>query len=368
VKIETPSEEPQWLRSSRIPSLDGIRAVSIILVTIAHLLPAHGTPFPPSWHGAARLGALGVDVFFVISGFLITHLLIRERAKTNTISLNGFYLRRSLRIFPAYFFFLGVVFVFNRIGWLPVDSDAWLPSLTYTYNLIPGLSPETIGHVWSLCVEEHFYLMWPLLFLALKQRAPLALLFSIALAVVLRFILWERFHGGFDIDLFTFTRIDSIAIGCGLAFAAHDRRATSMLQTLRGRGDLVAVISCATLFASVFVFSKSGKYALGPKHVIEGLAAAAFISAMVTDTQSVVARWLNGRFLTNIGVMSYSLYLGQFLTNPTGQWPLSWWFNIPLTVLYALCSYRWIELPILRLRNQLGGGVRSPAEAMPPPI
>src|SRR5438045_719534 len=98
-----PAAEPFWLRTSRIPSLDGLRAVSIVLVTFTHLIAAPGAPFPSSWRRSAGLGGtLGVDVFFVISGFLITHLLIREREHTNTVSLPGFYLRRSLRIFPAY--------------------------------------------------------------------------------------------------------------------------------------------------------------------------------------------------------------------------------------------------------------------------
>jgi peptidoglycan/LPS O-acetylase OafA/YrhL len=357
--------EPYWLRTSRIPSLDGIRAVSIILVTIAHLIPAPGSPFPSSWRSAAYLGALGVDVFFVISGFLITHLLIRERAKTNTVSLSGFYLRRSLRIFPAYFFFLAVVFVFNRAGWLLVARNTWLPALTYTYNLIPGLSPLTIGHLWSLCVEEHFYLMWPVLFLALKRRAPLPLLFSFVLAVALRFVLWERFRAYVNIDLFTLTRIDTIAVGCLMAFIAHDPRGWPLLHKMRGRGDLIAVLSFLLVLASVFVFSRSGKYALGPKHLVEGVAIAVFVSALVNDPESVLGRWLNGRFLVTVGVMSYSLYLGQFLTNPVPPWPISWWLNIPLTIAYAWCSYRCVELPMLRIRDRIVGRGRSGVQMAP---
>src|SRR4051794_23888731 len=114
------SDRPAWLTASRIRSLDGLRAISILMVTVAHIVPAKGSPFPRNWYWVARFGGLGVDVFFVISGFLITHLLIRERTKTGSISLSGFYTRRSLRIFPAYFTFLAVVFIFHRSGWLTV--------------------------------------------------------------------------------------------------------------------------------------------------------------------------------------------------------------------------------------------------------
>ena len=94
--------------SSRIPSLDGLRAISIIAVTLAHWLPEIGTPLSESWKWVKLLGAPGVNIFFVISGFLITNLLLKELQKTGRISLSGFYIRRSLRIIPAYLFMLGI--------------------------------------------------------------------------------------------------------------------------------------------------------------------------------------------------------------------------------------------------------------------
>jgi peptidoglycan/LPS O-acetylase OafA/YrhL len=138
----------------RIQSLDGLRAVAIIMVITSHYLPQFLSASPA--HYVKMLGAPGVDVFFVISGFLITTLMLREWDKTGRVSLTGFYLRRSLRILPAYFFFLLFVFIFVSLGKLPFDNRAWGYLLTYTYNFSHNLRFDSIGQIWSLCVEEHF--------------------------------------------------------------------------------------------------------------------------------------------------------------------------------------------------------------------
>ncbi len=142
-----------------------------------------------------------------------------------------------------------------------VESNVWLPIATYTYNLIPTVSIATIGQVWSLCVEEHFYLLWPATFVWLRGRATLALGGTIIVAMVLRFALWEWFHGTLDIDTFTFTRMDTIAVGCLLAFAMHDDGVLRVMSRVRGQGDRVAAAAITTLALSIFVLSGVGKYA-----------------------------------------------------------------------------------------------------------
>jgi peptidoglycan/LPS O-acetylase OafA/YrhL len=142
----------------RIPSLDGLRAVSIILVIASHAIQGtHSFVF--------RLfflhSDLGVRVFFIISGFLITSLLLRERAETGRISLPLFYIRRTLRILPPFVLFVGVVAIFNAFGIIQVPPGNWIYALTYTMNFDTH-APWVLGHLWSLSVEEQFYLLWPL--------------------------------------------------------------------------------------------------------------------------------------------------------------------------------------------------------------
>jgi peptidoglycan/LPS O-acetylase OafA/YrhL len=108
---------PSWVIKGRVPGLDGLRGLSILLVSLAHFSSATDAPLPRSWRDLP-LGFVGVDVFFVISGFLITLLLIRERERTGRISLRDLYIRRDLRILPAYAAYMAAVFVFQRAGWV----------------------------------------------------------------------------------------------------------------------------------------------------------------------------------------------------------------------------------------------------------
>src|SRR3990172_3820880 len=129
-------------KSSRIPSLDGLRAISIMLVIVSHLVHIESFPLPkaidPRWLGS--LGPLGVRVFFVISGFLITSLLLRELETNKSINLGKFYLRRTLRIFPPYYFFVLVMIALNKLDWVELSSKDVFHAFTYTINYFPQRS------------------------------------------------------------------------------------------------------------------------------------------------------------------------------------------------------------------------------------
>lgn len=339
----------------RIPSLDGLRGVSIILVTIGHLIPAGGTPFPRSWHAVSGLARTGVDVFFVISGFLITHLLLREWSKTGTISLKGFYIRRCLRILPAYFVMIGVVYLLNRCGWVYVDPHAWIPALTYTFNMVPGLDDRGIGHVWSLCVEEHFYLLWPFALVLLGRRhAPLFLIITILAAPAFRFFVWIHWRGTVAPELFTPACLDTISVGCLLAYLVHHPRYPGIARRLSGRGVWFAALGVLILLASVVLLSRSGKYSLGPKGVVEAGAIGLVLLAVTADSSGRLGAFLNARPVVAVGVLSYSLYLAQpFASASTfSGWPLPWVWNLPLVCVYAVVSYWLVERPFLRLKDR----------------
>jgi peptidoglycan/LPS O-acetylase OafA/YrhL len=175
-----PQPAPVSHRSQRIPSLDGIRALSIAMVVAWHLSSSGSAP----WLGQLwRIdsGNLGVRIFFVISGYLITSLLLAEHARTGTVSLRRFYFRRACRIMPAFYVFLGAMALAAALHLVPMSHAALLRAATYSSNYLG--TGWTLGHSWSLAVEEQFYLLWPSLIVLLGVRrsfigAALVLLMS----------------------------------------------------------------------------------------------------------------------------------------------------------------------------------------------
>ena len=150
-----------------LPSLDGLRAISISLVLLGHLSRTRG--FVSVDLGIGDYSHLGVVVFFVISGFLITRLMLLERARTGDVSLKRFYARRALRLFPAMYTYIACVCLLWVFGVLHLHArDIW-HALTYTVNFLPDRA-KPIGHLWSLSNEEQFYLLWPCTFILLGPR------------------------------------------------------------------------------------------------------------------------------------------------------------------------------------------------------
>src|SRR4051812_34868116 len=142
-----------------LPSLDGLRAISIGLVLLGHLIGTRG--FVQSMPLANDAGLLGVRVFFVISGFLITSILLDELSRKGTIALPRFYFRRTMRLFPASYFLVGCIAVLAGWGIVRLESGDLTLAITYTTNFRTHRG-WSLGHLWSLAVEEQFYLLWPL--------------------------------------------------------------------------------------------------------------------------------------------------------------------------------------------------------------
>src|SRR5580704_2439818 len=148
------------LMQKRIPGLDGIRALSIILVLFAHL--GDGVS---RW---AQYGGFGVEAFFVLSGFLITWLLCVEEDKRGVISLPSFYARRALRILPPAFLYIALASLLGLLGWANIVRNEPLYSIFFIRNLMAN-GGDHLGHLWSLAIEEQFYFLWPLGFLLLRS-------------------------------------------------------------------------------------------------------------------------------------------------------------------------------------------------------
>ena len=197
--------------SSYQPALDGLRALSVLAVFAYHAAPR---VFPG--------GLIGVDVFFVLSGFLITTLLLEERAATGTISFGLFYQRRALRLFPALVLCVLLVGAFLRVIGLPLQSYPGhaAAALTYTMDFVVAADPQTGGgrlsHTWSLAVEEQFYILWPpvllLLLRARSLRVPLIVTAVTAgLFAVAKLLLWRV--EGVSLYFLPWGHFDEILIG-----------------------------------------------------------------------------------------------------------------------------------------------------------
>lgn len=266
--------------------LDGLRAVSIVLVLFAHSGDA-------TWD--ALHGSLGVALFFIISGFLITTLLLREEDRTGGVSLKAFWIRRVFRIAPLYLLALAV-FTFARLGLgLGEGEDDYASRLIYFLTFTNELAPDgTFGHSWSLGVEEKFYFVWPLLAFAagVVSRHRVAAITALTVASCIG---WAIDHDSY-LALYT-----PIFLGCALALAMHDPRSFVWVRKLAAPAIGLPLVAVAA--AGVFVFEARGNVQFG-----YGWAAVWAFPAILLGVPGVT-RALSSKALVHIGTRSYAIYL-----------------------------------------------------------
>jgi len=339
-------------RPQRIPGLDGLRALSIVLVLMAHATGTVGlleTAAFPAWLPVAELG---VGIFFVISGYLITTLLMAERAKTGTISLKDFYIRRAYRIVPAAHVYITVIVLLSMAGVLTLHRFDSLHAISYTTNYAQDRS-WWLGHLWSLSVEEQFYLLWPALMLLLSTRgAVLAAVAGVALAPLSRLAIYKLApsHSAGVGEYFP-TICDGLAIGCLLALAQPwlARRERYLRFAASPLFWLVPVAAVASLYVSQRLFLRATVTPL-----IVNVSIALVIDRCVRFRHLLATRILERRPLVWLGTMSYSLYLWQqvFVNRHADSWIHSFPVSIVLALLAATASHYLVEKPFLRLRQR----------------
>jgi peptidoglycan/LPS O-acetylase OafA/YrhL len=343
--------------------------VSIVLVLICHSTPALRRAGLPNLANLVRESRIGVDVFFVISGFLITLLLLRESDREGSISLRGFYSRRALRILPALAAYLAFVAALALAGVVRTTGADWLAVSTCTINwtwLFRHHPPWQLGHLWSLSVEEHFYLIWPAALAWLgRRRAAVGLIIVVAISPTIRFLLWAAFPADVSLGLIkisTVARLDGIGAGALLAFLAHDRGLLS--RRPQGRVAVFGRVAAGFLIVSNVLYTAAGFFEIAARESLKSAAIAGLIALVVFRPRSATARLLEARPMVALGALSYSLYLWQqpFLVtqsrSPLCRWPA----NIPLAFACAVASYLLVERPFLRLKDRL----RRPAPALLP--
>jgi len=316
----------------RIPSLDGLRAISIAMVILSHLV---------KWKHLSVVilgsyGALGVFVFFVLSGYLITDLLLREYQRTSTISLRNFYIRRAFRIFPAAFVFLAIVIVlyWQDIRWFHISAAVF-----YVANL-DMTRPWIFGHLWSLSIEEQFYLLWPFALKKWYRHKTAILLGSFLITPVFQTALYAfRVHNGLVGSLPVLS--SQLAIGCLLAIFA------SRLPKIPGwvaLGMLAAFILIPWFSANTAARTLFMLFVLKPiLHI-----ATAGLVLHVIQVPYPALNWLP---VTWLGRISYSLYLWQQLFCSNASLHAGGLLIVP-AVVCACLSYYFVEQPMLRLRDR----------------
>jgi peptidoglycan/LPS O-acetylase OafA/YrhL len=327
--------------ATRIPSLDGLRAVSILCVIIGHVCDTQ------SW--AKTLATFGVEVFFVISGYLITSLLQEEQNRAGGINLVAFYRRRAFRILPAamtYIAFTALVVPASRAD-LPY-------TLTYTvsYHLKPASG--AIGHLWSLSVEEQFYLIWPVaMIIGYRNRSQIAIgamigaaLFRIVCTISLGSNLLPLVvHYSFPATM------DSIAAGC--LFAIHSSRIRVHFRWLAEHGTFAAALATSVFGIAFLLWRDTFPNDRGATAAFRTAAWGVIPLLIALCIFILVERrdWvLNNPLVSGVGVLSYSLYLWQQpFTLGTG--PL--FVRLSLLCVFAILSYGLVESPMINLGRRL---------------
>jgi peptidoglycan/LPS O-acetylase OafA/YrhL len=341
------------------PALDGLRGIAIALVVGFH---AFGWPAG---------GTLGVDLFFVLSGFLITTLLLEEHEATRTISIRNFYARRARRLLPA----LGAMlapFVLLALG--AAAAGSFQPrilvglgaALTYTSNIVvaadPSAVPAALVHLWSLAAEEQFYILWPIVLVALLRRGgtrlvlgALALLLALAIAYRLQLVV-----RGASIDRLYYapdTHADSLLVGCafGCCFVRSwlPRRLIASKRTRTGVGAAALVLVAAV---ALLVDRLPPRIAYGSQLIPTGFALTAGILLVCTVAgASAVSSGLGLRPLVSLGRISYSLYLWHLpvlvaFAGVERRFDLRTVTAVVAAIGAAAASRKFVESPLLRPR------------------
>jgi peptidoglycan/LPS O-acetylase OafA/YrhL len=362
--------------SKTIPSLNGLRAVSVLLVVSAHAGLSELIP-----------GGLGVTIFFFLSGYLITTLLLAEHDQTGEISIRNFYTRRILRLAPPLLITLAIAYVFTYFGLLQgrITLPALLAQLLYFANYYivffdPNAQsmPGGTGILWSLAVEEHFYIFFPLLMTVFMRSARRTMAIGVLLVAACLAVLVWRIHlvesPGFFSDrtyLASDTRIDSIIYGCLMAlFLNPVRSVRSRTNMSKGEwGVFAAGVGCfflALLYRSPF-FRETFRYSL------QGIALFPIFFFAIKYHDTLLFRPLNTPWVNKIGVFSYAIYLIHQVVMMTAE------NNVPvirthtvyifattisISILYAALIDKFVDRYFLRLRRRYRSGTETSTAAI----
>ena len=344
-----------------IPGLDGLRAISVLIVIIAHMGLEHIVP-----------GGFGVTVFFFISGFLITRLLIAEHEKKGRIGLKDFYIRRFVRLYPALLFMVFVTAAaYMLIGWggpklMEMISAVFYGTNIYQVSVRAGgelpFMPWT--HLWSLAVEEHFYLVFPLFMVAMNgrwRRAALGLSAVIGLVLLWRFIILTQTN--LDPNdysyMMTDARLDSLAWGCLLSVLLHHLKDAAKLRWLIGY--IPTALGIIAILASFVIRDEMFRFTL--RFSVQGVALFVLVLNLYFFKPLRFAfSILEFKPLAWFGMVSYALYLWHvpvidMCVRSLGDSVSSKLIALPISIALAAISFYIVEKPFIALRKKFGSHI-----------
>lgn len=374
-------------RKGRNLQLDVLRGVAILLVLCSHSVSLHERAgwAEPIVTVLQRIGWSGVDLFFVLSGFLIGGLLFNEISRDGTLDVKRFLVRRAFKIWPVYFAFLAVMIVrsarHSPTIWAGVRP--LLPNLVHLQNYFGPAELTPWTHTWSLAVEEHFYLALPLLLLALVRFGKISWLPGVTLGVALaclamRLPHWNQPYVRLIVYTPTHLRVDSLMFGVALAYAYH-RRPSLLAWVARARPALLA---CGLLLlAPMFHWELFAPFTYTIGFTLTYLGYGCILIACVDANAGVLGRALGSppaRVIAFIGFYSYSIYLWHILVreqfvhhlHSIDRYGATAYFlmtaaDIALATAVGVLSSKLIERPFLALRDRLFPS-RTPAGAVAP--
>jgi len=340
-----------------IPSLDGIRALSLLFVIVAH-----------SGWGYIIPGGFGVTVFFFLSGFLITTLFIKEYNHYNSINIINFYLRRLLRLTPPLLITLAITYllmfggvVSGKFNWETLASQIFYFHNYYYLSVDELQTPHGLIILWSLSVEEHFYLIYPLLFTLILRPFKNHSLKCITLLIVIIFI-WRYlrfFYFGDTLDTLYYssdTRIDSILFGCSLALCNWQGVSKKIFSN-----NHISMLISLTIGFSLLLLSflyRDPDFRAVYRFSLQGLALIPLFYYATTKPNYILFRPLNTKIMKRIGGYSYSMYLCHLVVSKAliehhidERYLLISTLIISMT--YAAIIYTFIEFPIKKIRHKL---------------
>lgn len=347
--------------TGRILGLDGIRAYAVITVVILHLqLFIHwyyeSSPlYSLIWHG--------VEIFFVLSGFLITHLLVKERKQFGNIDLKKFWVRRALRIFPLFYLFIFSVVLIGFFFNTNTSLKQILISAIYGFNFVPRSEYNImLGHTWSLAVEEHFYLLWPpVILLMLKKTISLEkilailILFFIGLELVNNHMIFEAEIGSeYFVERWTTSAAVFLLAGCIGGILIHTKIWKYTFETSR-----FSILLTILFFSGFFV----DFWFTGPPIIVRDLRIIGILAGIlwvVANQDSLLVRAMEWAPIRYIGQVSYGIYIWQGFYLATGpyravgqEWPLSdSWLGVLCLCITVPISYHLYEKIFLNMKKK----------------
>jgi len=371
-----------------IASLDGMRAVAIMIVFLSHAGLSHVVP-----------GLFGVTVFFFLSGYLITTLLRMECERHGTANLRQFFLRRTLRILPPFYLILATIAVLTSCSVLPggFHGQALTAQAFFAANyweIAGGVQPPGTEVLWSLAVEEHFYLIFPFFYLAMRRALPdrwhqfILLMLLCAAVLAWRMLLVHHFSA---IDLqsgsahhprtchATDTRLDGLLFGCALAVWGNP--ALDGTRFRRSHWLWLMLPSCVALLLATFVI-RSVPFRETWRYTLQGLALMPIFITVIRHADALPLRFLNWRWVSRLGVLSYAFYLTHTLLLAV----VERWLPAPadlshvqlmllrggvafaLTLSASWLIHQYVEKPFLRMRRRLGSGTTMTAHKQSGPL